>query len=97
MRLNDAVGAVTGEIFEDGWSRIRGSMQGLYASKQKQMVRAAAGHRAAVFKAIRGGARIINPSCPTSSNTSRQSPPISSTAAGSWMANPSLSAARSKT
>jgi type IV secretion system T-DNA border endonuclease VirD2 len=30
-------------------------MQGLYASKQKQMVRAAAGHRAAVFKAIRGG------------------------------------------
>ena len=55
MRLNDAVGAVTGEIFEDGWSRIRGSMQGLYASKQKQMVRAAVGHRAAVFKAIRGG------------------------------------------
>lgn len=55
MRLNDAVGAVTGEIFEDGWSRIRGSMQGLYASKKKQMVRAAAGHRAAVFKAIRGG------------------------------------------
>lgn len=55
MQRNDAVGAVTGEIFEDGWSRIRGSMQGLYASKQKQMVRAAAGHRAAVFKAIRGG------------------------------------------
>jgi len=61
MRLNDArraavaVGAVTGEIFEDGWSRIRGSMQGLHVSKQKQMVRAAAGHRAAVFKAIRGG------------------------------------------
>jgi type IV secretion system T-DNA border endonuclease VirD2 len=55
MQRNDAVGAVTGEIFQDGWSRIRGSMQGLYASKQKQMVRAAAGHRAAVFKAIRGG------------------------------------------
>jgi len=61
MRLNDApraaaaVDAVTGEIFRDGWSRIRGSMQGLYASKQKQLVRAAAGHRAAVFKAIRGG------------------------------------------
>ena len=61
MRLNDttrtaaAVDAVTGEVFRDGWSRIRGSMQGLYASKQKQMVRAAAGHRAAVFKAIRGG------------------------------------------
>jgi type IV secretion system T-DNA border endonuclease VirD2 len=55
MRLNDAVDAVTGEVFRDGWSRIRGSMQGLHASKQKQMVRAAAGHRAAVFKAIRGG------------------------------------------
>ena len=55
MQLNDAVDAVTGEVFRDGWSRIRGSMQGLYASKQKQMVRAAAGHRAAVFKAIRGG------------------------------------------
>jgi type IV secretion system T-DNA border endonuclease VirD2 len=61
MRLNDAtraaaaVDAVTGEVFRDGWSRIRGSMQGLHVSKQKQMVRAAAGHRAAVFKAIRGG------------------------------------------
>ncbi len=55
MRLNDAVDAVTGEIFRDGWSRIRGSMQGLHAARQKQLVRAAAGHRAAVFKAIRGG------------------------------------------
>lgn len=55
MRLNDAVDAVTGEVFKDGWSRIRGSMQGLHASRQKQLVRAAAGHRAAVFKAIRGG------------------------------------------
>ena len=55
MRLNDAVDVVTGEVFRDGWSRIRGSMQGLHVSKQKQMVRAAAGHRAAVFKAIRGG------------------------------------------
>ncbi len=61
MRLNDgpraaaAVDAVTGEIFRDGWSRIRGSMQGLHSSKQKQLVRAAAGHRAAVFKAIRWG------------------------------------------
>ena len=61
MRLNDAtraaaaVDAVTGEVFRDGWSRIRGSMQGLHVAKQKQMVRAAAGHRAAVFKAIRGG------------------------------------------
>ncbi|MEH6737957.1 MAG: relaxase/mobilization nuclease domain-containing protein [Sulfitobacter sp.] len=55
MPLNDAVSTVTGEVFRDGWSRIRGSMQGLHVSKQKQMVRAAAGHRAAVFKAIRGG------------------------------------------
>lgn len=55
MRLNDAVDAVTGEVFKDGWSRIRGSMQGLHASRQKQLVRAAAGHRAAVFKAIRSG------------------------------------------
>ena len=55
MRLNDAVDAVTGEVFQDGWSRIRGSMQGLHVSKQRQLVRAATGHRAAVFKAIRGG------------------------------------------
>lgn len=55
MRLNDAVHDVTGEVFRDGWSRIRGSMQGLHAARQKQLVRAAAGHRAAVFKAIRGG------------------------------------------
>lgn len=55
MRLNDAVLDVTGEIFRDGWSRIRGSSQGLQAGRQRQLVRAAAGHRAAVFKAIRGG------------------------------------------
>ena len=55
MRLNDAVHAVTGEVFRDGWSRIRGSMQGLHVAKQSQLVRAAAGHRPAVFKAIRGG------------------------------------------
>ena len=55
MRLNDAVHAVTGEVFRDGWSRVRGSMQGLAVAKQTQLVRAAAGHRPAVFKAIRGG------------------------------------------
>jgi len=55
MRLNDAVDAVTGEVFRDGWSRVRGSMQGLHVAKQKQLMRAAAGHRPAVFKAIRGG------------------------------------------
>ncbi|MEM6275926.1 MAG: relaxase/mobilization nuclease domain-containing protein [Pseudomonadota bacterium] len=55
MRLNDAVHVVTGEVFRDGWSRIRGSMQGLHVAKQRQLIRAAAGHRAAVFKAIRSG------------------------------------------
>ncbi|MGM0743452.1 MAG: relaxase/mobilization nuclease domain-containing protein [Pseudomonadota bacterium] len=55
MRLNDAVHAVTGEVFRDGWSRVRSSMQGLHVAKQSQLVRAAAGHRPAVFKAIRGG------------------------------------------
>jgi type IV secretion system T-DNA border endonuclease VirD2 len=55
MRLNDAVHAVTGEVFRDGWSRVRGSIQGLHVAKQTQLVRAAAGHRPAVFKAIRGG------------------------------------------
>ena len=55
MRLNDAVYAVTGEVFRDGWSRVRGSMQGLHVAKQTQLMRAAAGHRPAVFKAIRGG------------------------------------------
>ncbi|GGO61797.1 type IV secretion system T-DNA border endonuclease VirD2 [Roseovarius pacificus] len=55
MRLNDAVHTVTGEVFRDGWSRIRGSMQGLHVAKQSQLSRAAAGHRPAVFKAIRGG------------------------------------------
>jgi type IV secretion system T-DNA border endonuclease VirD2 len=55
MRLNDAVDAVTGEVFRDGWSRVRGSMQGLHVAKQTQLMRAAAGHRPAVFKAIRSG------------------------------------------
>ncbi|MER3355578.1 MAG: relaxase/mobilization nuclease domain-containing protein [Hoeflea sp. D1-CHI-28] len=55
MQLNDAVDAVTGEVFRDGWSQIRGSMQGLHVAKQRQLLRAASGHRAAVFKAIRSG------------------------------------------
>lgn len=55
MPRNDAVSAVTGEIFREGWSRIRGSMQGLDTRRQRQLVRAAAGHRPAVFKAIQGG------------------------------------------
>ena len=54
MQRNDAVTAVTGEIFREGWSKGRGSMQGL-GTKRSQMVRAAKGHRAAVFKAIKSG------------------------------------------
>lgn len=54
MLRNDAVTAVTGEIFREGWSKVRGSMQGLGA-KRSQLVRAAKGHRAAVFKAIKSG------------------------------------------
>lgn len=54
MARNDAVQSVTGEIFREGWSRVRGSMQGLHA-KKPQMIRAANGHRAAVFKAIKSG------------------------------------------
>jgi type IV secretion system T-DNA border endonuclease VirD2 len=54
MARSDAVSAVTGTLFEEGWSRIRGSRQGL-GDRQKQLVRAARGHRAAVFKAIRAG------------------------------------------
>ena len=54
MAKSDAVTAVTGEIFREGWSRVRGSTQGL-GEKRKQMTRAAKGHRAAVFKAIRSG------------------------------------------
>ena len=54
MARNDAVQSVTGEIFREGWSRVRGSMQGLHA-KKPQMIRAAKGHRAAVFKAIKSG------------------------------------------
>jgi hypothetical protein len=54
MVRSDAVSSVTGEIFSEGWSRVRGSMQGL-GSKRQQMTRAAKGHRAAVFKAIKSG------------------------------------------
>lgn len=54
MARTDAVSAVTGEVFREGWSKVRGSTQGL-GSKQRQMVRAARGNRSAVFKAIRGG------------------------------------------
>ncbi|MGR3511520.1 MAG: relaxase/mobilization nuclease domain-containing protein [Paracoccaceae bacterium] len=55
MARNSAVEAVTGEIFSEGWDRIRGSMQGLNSKKHGQLYRAARGHRAAVFKAIKNG------------------------------------------
>ena len=55
MARNSAVEAVTGEVFREGWDRIRGSMQGLGSKKTGQLYRAARGHRAAVFKAIRNG------------------------------------------
>ncbi|WP_108816828.1 relaxase/mobilization nuclease domain-containing protein [Loktanella sp. Alg231-35] len=54
MARSNAVQVVSGELFQEGWSRVRGSMQGL-GQKRQQMVRAAFGHRAAVFKAIRHG------------------------------------------
>lgn len=55
MARNSAVEAVTGEVFRDGWDRVRGSMQGLNSKKHAQLYRAARGHRAAVFKAIKNG------------------------------------------
>jgi len=55
LARNSAVEAVTGEIFREGWDRIRGSMQGLNSKKHGQLYRAARGHRAAVFKAIKNG------------------------------------------
>lgn len=52
----DVVSAVTGDLFEKDWSKVRGSMQGLSGERRRvQMSRAARGHRAAVFKAIRSG------------------------------------------
>ena len=53
MPRTDAVTAVTGELFEKGWSRVRGSMQGM--GRQNQMARAARGHSPAIFKAIKSG------------------------------------------
>ena len=63
MPRTDAVTAVTGELFEKGWSRVRGSMQGM--GRQNQMARAAKGHSPAIFKAIKSGgchtkAQLIN-------------------------------------
>ena len=55
MPKADAVSAVTGTLFERGWSRVRGSRQGQGGPRAGQMARAARGHRAAVFKPIRTG------------------------------------------
>ena len=53
MPRTDAVSTVTGELFEKGWSRLRGSMQGL--GRQNQMARAGMGYSPAIFKAIKSG------------------------------------------
>ena len=55
MARNGAVEAVTGEVFREGWDRVRGSKQGLNSKKHGQLYRAARGHRSAVFKAIKNG------------------------------------------
>lgn len=55
MARSSAVEIVTGEVFREGWDRVRGSMQGLNTKKHAQLYRAARGHRAAVFKAIKTG------------------------------------------
>lgn len=52
MARNNAVAAVTGELFDRDWSRIRG---GVPRARQKHMARAAMGHAPAIFKAIRDG------------------------------------------
>ena len=38
MQRNDAVTAVTGEIFREGWSKVRGSMRGWAQSDHKWFV-----------------------------------------------------------
>ena len=48
-RTSAAVDAVSGPVLEKGWSRIRGSSQGL--DRQRQMTRAAVRHFPAIFQA----------------------------------------------
>ena len=52
-RTSAAVDAVSGPVLEKGWSRIRGSSQGL--DRQRQMTRAAVRHFPAIFKPIKSG------------------------------------------
>ena len=53
MPRTDAAAAISGELFERGWSRVRGAGGGL--RRQRQMVRAAVGHSPAIFKVIKKG------------------------------------------
>ncbi|RLQ85005.1 hypothetical protein D8780_15385 [Notoacmeibacter ruber] len=57
MVRSDAVAAVAGELFEDGWSKIRGAGVSARSQgrRQQQIARAARGHAPAVFKPVRGG------------------------------------------
>ena len=54
MARNDAVSAVSGELFREGWSKIKGGA-GAQARRQKQITRAARGHSPAVFKPVKQG------------------------------------------
>ena len=53
MARTDGAAAISGELFERGWSRVRGA--GGAMRRQRQMVRAALGHSPAIFKAIKKG------------------------------------------
>lgn len=53
MARTDAVAAVSGVLFEEGWSRLRGSPHGLH--RRRQMTRAGMGHAPAIFKPIKSG------------------------------------------
>lgn len=57
MARSDAVSAVSGALFREGWSKIRGGA-GAQARRHRQITRAARGHSPAVFKPVkRGGCR----------------------------------------
>lgn len=54
MARSDAVSAVSGELFRDGWSKIKGGAGG-QARRQNQITRAARGHSPAIFKPVKEG------------------------------------------
>ncbi|NVK58341.1 MAG: relaxase/mobilization nuclease domain-containing protein [Alteromonadaceae bacterium] len=53
MARSNAVSAVTGELFRDGWSKISGA--GAQARRNNQVTRAARGHSPAIFKPVKEG------------------------------------------